>query len=296
MTPFSPRVFRIGYIDLNAADISEAKTYYTDVIGAKIVEESSKAAYLSLGLHHHDFCLKNVSDGSAATVGYQVGAAFSLQDIGKGLAELGLTTELLRDSRPGFGDVLRTRAAGFTLEFFKDAATPAPGFGRGGVQPNRLGHVALISPDGASLVKLFTQGLGFVETDWFDDVVTFLTCNRDHHVMNVVAAPITKVHHIAFELRGQPEQFQACDLLANSGRPVMWGPTRHTAGHNLASYHYGPDRQLIELYTDMDIYLGDLGYFEPRPWHEALPQRPQRWPIAKLATWNTPAGFDLGQA
>jgi catechol 2,3-dioxygenase-like lactoylglutathione lyase family enzyme len=298
MTELSqPAVFRIGYVDLVTSAMPEALAYYTDIIGAKAVQRGDAGAqYMSLGLYHHDIVLRPEAAGASSVIGYQTRAGLSLSDLALRLGDLGLATQKLSDARPGISKLLQVSVGGHTFQFFDEIAAPAPGFSNVGIAPNRIGHVALISPEAKQLVRFFTEGLGFAETDWFEDMVTFLTCNRDHHVMNIVSAPVTKIHHIAFELRGQPQQFQAADLLAQVNRPVVWGPSRHTAGHNLASYHYGPDRQLIELYTDMDVYLPDLGYFEPRPWHDVLPQRPRRWPLSNLTTWQTPYDFDFSRA
>lgn len=38
------------------------------------------------------------------------------------------------------------------------------------------------------------------------------------------------------------------------------GPARHTAGHNVASYHHGADDAIIELYNDVDVFVPELGY------------------------------------
>ena len=117
--------------------------------------------------------------------------------------------------------------------------------------------------------------------------MTFVTCNRDHHVLNIIQAPFATLHHLAFQLDGRDHQFRAADLLTRLGTPTLWGPARHTAGHNLASYHYGADGALIELYNDMDVFLPDLVYCEPRPWHGDLPQRPKHWPITAMSRWDT---------
>ncbi len=296
-TSHRPAVIRIGYVELASAAMPEAKAYYTDIMGAKVVERGDAGTqYLSLGLYHHDIVLRPKIDDAPAIVGFQTSADLSLDELSRRLLGLGLEPRRRGDARPGVADLLEVGVGGHLFQFFSDMATPAPGFSSSGIAPNRIGHVAVISPEADRVVKFFVEGLGFAETDWFDQMVTFLTCNRDHHVMNVVAAPITKLHHIAFELRGQSDQFKAADLLARSDRPIMWGPSRHTAGHNLASYHYGPDRQLIELYADMDVYLPDLGYFEPRPWHDVLPQRPRRWSLATMTTWGTPYDFDFSRA
>ena len=46
----------------------------------------------------------------------------------------------------------------------------------------------------------------------------------------------------------------------------------------------------------MDVFIPELGWFEPRPWHETLPLRPQVWQRATLTIWGTKYGFDFPQA
>jgi len=55
------------------------------------------------------------------------------------------------------------------------------------------------------------------------------------------------------------------DSLRSAGINQLWGPSRHTAGHNIAGYHYDPDRVIVELYTEMDQFIPELGFHEPRP-------------------------------
>ena len=292
-----PAVFRLGFVERGTDRLEDALAYYTEVIGAKLVETGGAGeAYLSLGLHHHDLALREIDQPDASIIGFQVRPDLPLDVLERRLRAAGFGVEAKSDARPGTPSLLETRVAGHTFQLFGDMTMPAPGFADRGIVPNRIGHVALLTPEAGTLVRFFRDGLGFAETDWFDRMVTFLTCNRDHHVMNVVEAPIAKIHHVAFELRGQSQQFRAADLLARNARPIVWGPSRHTAGHNLASYHYGPDHLLVELYTDMDVFVREGGYFEPRPWHDSLPQRPKRWPLSHLTTWETPFGFDFSKA
>ena len=104
-----------------------------------------------------------------------------------------------------------------------------------------------------------------------------MTCNRDHHVVNIVGIPESRVHHIAFELKDNSFHPAASDLLRRAGVKTQWGPSRHTAGHNLAGYHYDPEKVLLELYTEMDVFIPELGMCEARPWHEHFPMKPRSW-------------------
>ena len=51
---------------------------------------------------------------------------------------------------------------------------------------------------------------------------------------------------------------------------------------SIAHPRYGvnrdPDDNILEFYTELDqMKEEELGYFEPRPWHNSNPQRPAVW-------------------
>ncbi len=288
-----PEVFRLAYVDLATPSLEAATDYYRDVIGATVIESAPSHSYLSLGLDHHNLALHAAPGPALRSIGLQVGRNVRLEDLAARLRRAGLTVDAKTDSRPGVRALLEVRVAGHCFELFEAMDAPAPGFAASGVVPNRLGHMAVLTPDAGKLVQFLTKELGFWTTDWFMEQVTFITCNRDHHVLNIAEAPVTALHHIAFELRGRAHQIEAVDQLARKKHPVVWGPSRHTAGHNLASYHYGADQILVELYSDMDVFLPDLESFEPRPWHEDMPQVPKHWSFDQMTAWQTGFSFDF---
>jgi catechol-2,3-dioxygenase len=291
-------VYKLGYAEFNAAKLEQELSYYTDVMGATLVETGGDGThYLSLGLDHHNIALKAAASPSLGVTGFQLSPGTELKAFETHLAAHGIQSRRLTDARPGIPALVEIpELGGHNLQFYADMAMPAPGFARTGIVPNRLGHIALMSPEGGKLVDFFTSVMGFHATDWFEDVATFLTCNYDHHVVNILTVPVTKMHHIAFEMRGAAHQYQASDQLARAELPIIWGPSRHTAGHNFASYHYDQEGFLVELYADMDVFVPEQGYFEPRPWHEQMPQRPRVWPLAQLNAWRTEFATDLARA
>ena len=289
-----PNVFRLAYVDFATPLLEKALEYYSGVVGMAETERDASSAYLSLGLDHHNLALHGSDRPALSTIGLQAGSASDLDALAGKLGGMGLKPRFKSDARPGVAKLLEVAdVGGHTFQVIAAMDAPAPGFRNEGIAPTRLGHVAVSSSDAPRVIAFLRDGLGFFPTDWFADLATFLTCNRDHHVMNVIAAPVATLHHLAFELDGRDHQFRAADLLAKHGRPTLWGPARHTAGHNVASYHYGADDALIELYNDMDVYVPELDYCEPRPWHEDLPQRPKRWPLASMCRWDTKFEFDL---
>jgi catechol 2,3-dioxygenase-like lactoylglutathione lyase family enzyme len=226
-------------------------------------------------------------------IGFQVTKDIAIEDWAIHIKNFGLSPVVKSDARPGVSKLVEVvEPGGHVLQLYSEMSVPAPGFASRGIVPNKLGHVAIMSPEALKSAQFFEDVLRFSITDRIDPGATFLTCNRDHHVLNLVTAPFQKLHHIAFELRARSQHHDAADLLSANQIPIVW----HTAGHNLASYHFDPDQVLVELYADMDVLIPELGWFEPRPWHETLPLRPQVWQRGTLTTWGTKYDFDFRKA
>ena len=116
-----------------------------------------------------------------------------------------------------------------------------------------------------------------------------MRCSRDHHTINLLQADNANIHHLAFELRDEAEINRACDFLARKNIKLFWGPIRHLIGHNIAIYHKNPDGITVEFFTDIDLMFDEeLGYFEPRPWHQDRPQRPNDGGDGTLSNWWGP--------
>jgi catechol 2,3-dioxygenase-like lactoylglutathione lyase family enzyme len=157
-----------------------------------------------------------------------------------------------------------------------------------GVMPLKFGHLAYRCKDPVKVTSFYTDVLGFRVSDWMGDRFSFLRCGRDHHSVNFARYDEERLHHIAFEVADMAEVQRSSDLLARNGIHLVWGPIRHLVGHNIAAYHRNPDDQRIEIFAEMDIMRDEeLGYFEPRPWHQDFPQRPKVWPADTLrAYWG----------
>ena len=150
--------------------------------------------------------------------------------------------------------------------------------------PLKFGHIAARHPDVQTVTCFYTDVLGFKVSDWMGDRFSFLRCGADHHTVNFVRYEEAKLHHIAFEVKDMAEVQRACDLLARNNIQLVWGPIRHVVGHNVAAYHRTPDDQRIEIFTEMDVMRDEqLGYFEPRPWHEDFPSAPRSGPPRRCA-------------
>ena len=280
---------------LATADIERTKDHYLQAIG---LTETSRgddgSVFLSVGYDHHNIVLTPADGKALLHVGFRLKPGIALDEFAEQARAFGLPAAIKTDSQPGIAELVEVEGPGGNVfQFYSAMEAPAPRFKKTGVAPIRLGHVAVISPEGEKLVKFYQDFLGFWYTDDIQGIATFLTCNRDHHVVNVVSAPETRVHHIAFELKDTSFHAAAADGLRAAGISQLWGPSRHTAGHNIAGYHYDPNRVIVELYTEMDQFIPELGFHEPRPWHEHLPMRPRTWRLSELNAWGAEFSFNL---
>ncbi|MGX4770598.1 VOC family protein [Bradyrhizobium guangdongense] len=294
-----PMTFRLGYLDLGSTDVERDAAFYTDVIGLVPSGSGSDAAWLSLGFNDHDLCFRSSSD-SLLAVGYQLTAGTTLDAAAAHLSAHGIPSSRQSDPRPGITALLECEPVpGHRVQLFKDMAAPARGFAERGVAPLRLGHFAFMYPDSERKLDIFYRDiLGFHYTDSFGEAVNFYTCSHEHHVLNIVNVPHAchRLHHLAFQLRDYSAHSRAADALATRNVSLLWGPSRHTAGHNIASYFRDSAERLVELYADMDVFLPDAGMVEPRPWHKQLPMRPQRWAPGDVVNWKTSFEFELSKA
>jgi catechol 2,3-dioxygenase-like lactoylglutathione lyase family enzyme len=153
-----------------------------------------------------------------------------------------------------------------------------------GINPVKLPHVAALTPDPQRLMAFYIDELGFRLSDSARDFFFFLRCGADHHTINLLSGDHAGLQHFAFEVADVSHLQRPWDELIRRGERVMWGPIRHGIGHILSIYFHDPEGQIIELCTQLDRMSNEeLGYFDPRPYHEDRPQRPKRWDSAHQA-------------
>ncbi|MCO6188419.1 VOC family protein [Rhizobium sp. L1K21] len=296
--PQKPKTFRMVYMDFSSARLEEDLRFYSEIMGLRQDgQATADRTWLSLGFDHHNLSFRKGDNSGLEAVGYQLAADIDLDSMAKHLDAAGLAYTRKSDARPGVDELIEVEPIGGHSVHLISAISQTEGtMTTTGVAPLRLGHFAVASAEGAAIKRFYTEVLGFHRTDAFGDVLDFYTCNYEHHVLNVVEAPTAhRLHHLAFQLRETGSHVNAADLLARDSKPIVWGPTRHTAGHNIASYFQDDSKRLVELYTEMDVYLPDLDMMEPRPWHEEIPMRPRRWERGDVAHWRTKFAVELSQ-
>jgi len=269
-------ITRIGHLALVSPDVDRLVSYYTDVLGFEITSRAGGTAYLTPELVHHAVTISPGAERGLDHLAFQIEG--SLDDVQAELSAAGIAAARRSDTEPGIPELLELEDPdGNRLQLYAETdSVDAPD--ASGIRPQKLGHVCYFVNDVQATTEFYEQ-LGFRWSDWMGDFFVFLRCNSDHHSLNLLrSANSRRLHHIGYELRDWPHVQLACDALARNDHPLVWGPGRHGPGHNLFTYHHDPDGNVVELFCELDVMLDEsLGYFEPRPWHQDVPQRPKVW-------------------
>ena len=273
-------ITRLSHVALQTPDVERLRTYYTERIGLAAYDEGDGAVYLASGGPGPALELRPGDEPRLDHVGFEL-AAEREEELLARLSDAGVAVSTASDPEPGFArvhDLADIEGNRLQLAVIDEARAPAPR-GIGAVVPNKLGHIASRTRNAEAVVDFYESALGFRWSDWMGDFFVFMRCNADHHSVNFVnASRPGHLHHFAFELTDASRVIAAVDDLAAHGITLIWGPGRHPVGHNLFTYHADPDGNVVELFCDLDRMASEeLGYFEPRPWHEDSPQRPKRW-------------------
>jgi len=281
---------RLGHVTLSTPDLPRQIDYYSRVVGLSIVDQTATRAVLAAKSGLEAVVLEHGLSAGCMRIALQTSPSIDLKDVGVKLDRCGIKFDSRTDLTPGvpralvFEDPKRTQ-----IEVFSAYAFAADDGIDAGIMPLKLGHVAFTATDVGKVVDFYVNVLGFRVSDWRGDLFAFLRCGPDHHSLNFVRGEADTVHHVAFEVRDWAEIQRAVDFLARKGIRLVLGPIRHIIGHNIATYHKNADEILIEFFTEMDQMKDeDLGYFDPRPWHQDRPQRPKVWDLHTLSNYWGP--------
>jgi len=290
------QVRRLAHATLITPDIERQIDYYAGILGLTVIERTKQRAMLATAAGLESIVLEAGDKMHLARLAFQVAPDSDLGALAASVEAQGLKVERRTGITPGVANAIAFHdPKGTLLEIFPEYKFAEIKANQSAFCPIKLGHVAYRCHDVQSVVKFYTDMLGFRVSDWRGEQFAFLRCNVDHHTVNFVSDEQQRLHHIAFEVKDFAEIQRGCDLLAKHDLRLVWGPGRHNIGHNLAIYHMNPDRVRVEIFAEMDQMKDEtLGYFDPRPWHGDRPQRPKVWGVETLRNyWGPGSERDL---
>jgi catechol 2,3-dioxygenase-like lactoylglutathione lyase family enzyme len=274
------KVVRVVGATLNTMDIDKMIAHYTELLGLRLVERADNGnAYISLGLDHHNLVLSPSSVSGLKTMSYEINTDYSLKEVAEYFKINGIWADLKTDAEHGIPELVEiSDPDNNRIHLFPESKRIGIGYKDKGIVPQKLGHITTNVKNAKKTVGFYEKYLGFKVSDWMADFFCFMRCSSDHHNMNFMQNQSSKkMNHIAFELKDVGHIVASTDYLAKNGKPLIWGPVRHGIGHNIATYHYDAEENVVELFAEMDVMNEEMGYFEPRPYHEDFPQRPKVW-------------------
>ena len=291
------RVTRMGHVTLSTPSLERQIEHYASVLGLSVTAREGDTAWLACPGDRLSLVLRGGEAAGCTALALQVPQGTALADFAGQLAARGIKAELQSDAAPGTPLRLSfVSPDGLCIEVAPEGPAAEDRPAEGPIVPRKLGHAAFRVTDPERSVAFFVDALGFRVSDWMGDFFAFLRCGPDHHTLNFLRSPAARMHHVAFELRDWGHVKEACDTLGARRIPLIWGPGRHTVGHNLYTYHHDADGQIVELFTELDRMSDEAaGAWDPRPWHHETPLRPRRWEMDPFLSnaWGiaTPQGF-----
>lgn len=270
-------VSKFGFFEVRTPEVERLANYYEQALGLAVTERSDSVVYLTTGSAHHCVVIAEGEPDGRARLGFEL--ACGLDEAADALTAAGIENRRLRNPEPGINDAIEIHEAVTDTPIVLYKQQEASGVTESGSRPTKLGHLAGYVPDLATARSFYEDVLGFRWSDMVGDFFVFMRCNADHHAINLLQSDKRAgLFHVAFEARDIVHLKQILDNLAVHQVKLMWGPGRHGPGHNIFTYHRDPDGNIIELFTELDMVADErTGEFEPRPWHENVPQVPQVW-------------------
>jgi catechol-2,3-dioxygenase len=264
----------LAHVALQVTDLESSVRYAGKVLGMREVERIDGRAFLTLGSHHNTYGgvhhVIEYFEGPVTAlehVAFRAASAEALQQLRICLEKAGVSVRA-GQPEPNVADAIRFESpCGHGFEVFCGHDYSQKAYTSSGVRLRRIQHINLNASNLDSMAEFMTSVLGFRISDYAygggQAALVFLRCDTDHHVAGV-GRGTDGLFHVAFEVDSMPELVRLADALDREGRRLVWGPGRHGAGDNVATYHTDPSGVPIEVFWDMQRIEDEA--WQPRTW------------------------------
>lgn len=122
------------------------------------------------------------------------------------------------------------------------------------VLPQRLSHLALMTPSVPARMAFYVDALGLRLSDRSGDGVAFLHAPHggDHHLIALAKGPGAALHHLSWDVPTVEDVGNGMGRLQAAGYSTGWGVGRHVLGSNYFYYAQDPWGSWCELSATMD--------------------------------------------
>ena len=289
-------IVRLSHVCLNVRDLEKSKTFYTDILGLQVSDETSNHIYLRAMEergHHCVILQKSDQPGTVDVMGFKTFDEADLDKAEQYFRKKGRPTKWVE--RPYQGRTLLTSDnIGIPIEFYHKMDRLASLHQKyelyRGVKPLRIDHFNCFSPDVDASVAFYND-LGFRVTEYTEDSVSekiwaaWMQRKGGVHDMAFTNGRGPRLHHVAFWVPTPLNIIDLLDLMATTGyvANIERGPGRHGISNAFFLYILDPDGHRIEIYCS-DYQTIDPDH-EPIKWDLTDPQRQTLWGAAAPKSW-----------
>ena len=123
-----PKVFRLGYVALETADLERTIDHYLQTLGmTETAKGDDGSVYLSIGHDHHDLVLRPAKQKSLLHLGFHLKPHIAVADFAREVQEYGLAATIKTDSQPGVAELVEVEGPGGNVfQFYSTSRRPAP--------------------------------------------------------------------------------------------------------------------------------------------------------------------------
>jgi catechol-2,3-dioxygenase len=272
-------MLRVGHVGLSVADLDQSIAFAESIVGLRVSERDSTAAYLTCNARHHELVLLQ-GDGEQTMCDHIAFEAMSEETYTTLIARIeseDLPIVARGVLEPGIEDAIRFVApGGFTIEvFYGMARDEPPHYDSVAPRPDKFEHITLKSTDRPALEDLFTRVLGLRLSDRAGDRTSWLRASDEHHGVSVIGDDVNALHHYAWQFGSFAVLGEVGDHLMNHGHTFLWGPGHHGIGDNYFCYFNDSDGVIVEYSAGIQRIENEETY-SPRVWEDS-PLTVNRW-------------------
>ena len=130
------------------------------------------------------------------------------------------------------------------------------------VLPQRLSHLARMTPSVPTQLDFYTRVLGLRLSDRSGDGVAFLHAPHggDHHLLALAGGPGVALHHLSWDVPTVDDVAGGMSRMQAAGYPMGWGVGRHVLGSNYFYYAQDPWGSWCEFSATIDYIPADCDW------------------------------------
>lgn len=269
---------RIGRLELRVLDLEESVDYYTNIIGLQETGRDGDRVYLKAWdeYDHHSIILQKSDSSGMDHLAFKVKSIHELEKLEFKIEQFGCElTRIPYGTRLAEGQAVRFKLpTGHQMELYAEIEQPGTATGvinpepwpdgLRGIAPHRLDHALLTGDDLESVTRLFTEVLGFHQTekiitvDGETMIGSFLSATNKAHDVAFIKGPDAKFHHAGFYVDNWYEVLKAADILSKNKVHVEVSPTRHGITRGQTVYFYDPSGNRNEAFASGYISYADF--------------------------------------